>query len=217
MGVVAGTGEAELLVEGVVDTELLLTEPLLTELLLVEPQGAGLTLKGRLLPELRLGDTTTHGGLSTMVIVVVTGEVTGGGLTDGGHLGRGLEVALLKEAGVGLLLEGEAGFLGGTGAGLLRLPDEPESEGLGGMGAGLGAVLFLGGVQTGVGVLPGVLLGAGPGLLGGPEEDWAVTLEEVDEVTLLLLVVVTVVEEAVVLLLLLPLLLVVAAAAAADR
>lgn len=90
MALMAGTGEAELLVEGVVETELLLMDPLLTELLLVELEGAGLTLKGRLLPALWLGDTTTDGFWSTMVMVVVGGGLTGGGLIEGGQLGGGL-------------------------------------------------------------------------------------------------------------------------------
>lgn len=159
--VAVGTGDAELLVDGVVDTELLLTE-----LLLVEPLGAGLTLKGLALPEHRLGDTTTDGGWSTMVMVVVAGA--GRGLTGEEQLGGGLRTPV----GVGLLLVGDTGFLGGIGAGLFLLPDGPDSEGLGGIGAGLGTVAFLGGVQTGVGVLPGAFLGpgeVGPGLLGGPE------------------------------------------------
>lgn len=90
LGILTGTGDAELLVEGVV--ELLLSEPLLAELLFVEVLEAGLTLNGLLLPELRLGETTTAGGWSTIVIVVVGGGLRGGGLIDEGQLGGGLNV-----------------------------------------------------------------------------------------------------------------------------
>lgn len=223
LGVVAGTGDAELLVEGVVDTDPLLSEPLLTELLLIELLGAGLTLKGRLLPELKLGDEgTAVGGLSTMVMVVVVGgELGWGGVTDGVQLGGGLMVmrplATEGEAGVGLLLVGDTGgFLGGTGAGLFLFPAEPESvDDLGGLGAGAGAVVFFGGVHTGVGVLP-VLLGAGdadPEFLAGVEELCVVEAEEiVEEVSLLLLLAVMLVETEVAVVLLALVLLLVAVA-----